>query len=620
MAPYIHFNDTLPRSLSVLPAHALLLPGPRCGPNILYISSSIILSSPTPTTILSTSTTALFHGELPYLGVGPVVLQPSPTQSFEAISADPPVHNHPTKLGYVGIAGVVIFASLASFFFVRSRAFGHSKQRPAEYPEPPMRMLRSQIARAREDVVGHVHQLPRDRIRAMNTVPKAPPSSEYQDIYSPFPVTFSSYGLPLLNPEPDSPMTSTLSRDSTIVPPTPTTVKSLATMIDRLQPPLSPEIAQQLPEVRYSWDFRCRGLYRFALGAVLDISRANSIPEPCSSPVSDDAEGTDSHKIRLDTVEDALSFGFASGSRHETQDEEMNNGGIVGVNMDSAISRFSNDTLAAIFNISFEHNCVEDHMDTSSSKPTPSQHPSDNSSLSLCDESTLDMTSSTVFLDTSSSGLSSQKTICNGEDRHLLLNGTVRTSAIEVSRGRKEEEDQVLPSVILVPTESLTCSRTLMSAPEKSSKKRFVLSKPNHRTLVPTSSTLKLHACPSTASVNAMSITGVSPSQLSKPSDITSKSFSGLPSNVGVNYSMSEANITLLGYSAMPPYLPWGYDNRDAVLPLPADKLFGKDSALTCANFKSSKGALRSSISMPLCVELACLSSLMKRRHKFKFD
>ncbi|KAI5116768.1 hypothetical protein M0805_007849 [Coniferiporia weirii] len=637
MAPYAHFNGTL-CSLSV-PSHTLFSPYPLYKADPSYTPSSTLPSS-LPTSLRS----------FPHLGIGPAIIQPSPARTSKAIPAISSLNSSSPRLGYIGLAGIFVALLLLVSLFFRRRAFGCPKRGRAKRTSHARHVLRSQTARAREmeeNATPRMYQLPRDRIRAMNTVPKTTPSpSERQDILEGLPCLQNSSFPPPSTPNPSSPSV-TNNRFSTgySVPPTPTTPISPVPTIDQLEPSVLSKIVRKLPEFRYTWDFRCKGLYNFALGAVLDISRANSAPKRNSLPDCGDAEDQ-SVDPNLRACENAADNALipvlltpeTSPGAHGKETPEKNS--------ENAKSRVSgtdidhNSTMHPLLTLSPVTGIEEFVSDFSNplSGSALSSCLSDISLISFRDESSLNTTDSALFPDVSYKSRLHQQTISrNGDGSLSLSTTTIFKTDVRVSRDSERDllraagvsiagMDAAAFPVLDPPVSPETvCSDVYASVCAEPARKRLVLSKPNHRMLTPTSSSLKIRVSPSTAS----GVTGVTCasssyfSELSLPV-LTSSFHSGILPNtrMGRSRAASEANITMLGRSKLvdsSACVPVKPEILSALGPT-FDKHSEKKSNITDSVFENNTDALCSSISMPLCVELACLSSILKRRYKAKLE
>ncbi|KAH8117859.1 hypothetical protein DFH11DRAFT_862795 [Phellopilus nigrolimitatus] len=617
MAPYTPFNHTPVSSRSLpLPTYGLLPPHSLYKADASYPMLSVSLASATPSTTVS-NLHAAFRTARPYLGVGPAIM-PTPFSLYDAPSSTSSNRSSSPKLGYIGILGVLIVLVLLVFVLVRRYSSGHRRQRPANYPAP--RTLRSETARARQNAeTGVASQrtqlLPRDIIRAMNTVPKAsfptdpPPYSAPPTSPPPRALDNAFSSLDMLSPDLPYRVPSQASAESASCPPTPTipTTPLSTEIIEPGLPSPSSEEADMRPEVRpRSWDFRCRGLYRFSFGlkAVLDISPANSLVS-ATTTLGEISSSVDMQKVS------ASSEALANDSHPDASGKTLPGNDLSMRGSDSA----------------------------SQSTPGHSCNFSSFSILTCNTETSLETTSSTIFESSPQGDLESKPADpkASFDRRHidhtpLLAGTTIRGLDLDLTPFHIQVIDSRPPSAVAPPTGlvveevALVSDSDLMNVPDpcneiqytdgKPAKKRFILSTPKHRTLVPSSSSLKLRASPSSAGLAGSNSAS---QQLSSFSHEIAKSTMPVRARMSKFKAASEVDLAALGRAVVPSLSPLSRaSGEQAVLPtLNGDATLG---GIVVESGRIAKGILRSSLSMPLCVELACLASITRRYCKPKFD
>ena len=326
MAPYVLANRTsasfYPRSLPThprLPRHSLrsfVYPFPGRAVNGLN---------------LFTGKTDSKDSKPPYLGVGPVLLHPSPTSLLNTLSStssspSSAPHFSTTRLGLVAIILIPAIV-LGAIILFRRRRYG--KQRPAQKNHvSPMNQgsvepsSHPQAQGTRSCPESAQSQLPRDRIRAMNSVPSnqlsltadksthlsSPMHQESTPLFfstlpsTPMsPCTLGNYsaGINTSDPEPLSPLSlpspsigfsDNLSCPSTPVTPTtpvmfflPTTPNSsfLSSSFEssgNYENPASRPQEISGSEIRYTWDFKCQGIH---------YKKENCLDIVCEQPILD---------------------------------------------------------------------------------------------------------------------------------------------------------------------------------------------------------------------------------------------------------------------------------------------------------------------------------------------
>ncbi|KAL5486145.1 hypothetical protein ACEPAI_7189 [Sanghuangporus weigelae] len=566
MAPHVPSDSTLAPTRATFPSF-------QHDPSKRHsLSTTVSIRLP------SSSSPSISHVVLaessPHFGVGPLIVQPSSTRSVDTENSVTSDHRASSpRLAYLSILVIPIIGGIVIYLLIRRR----KHQKPARHSTPPPLLLRSETARARADSdAPRMQQLPRDRIRAMNSVnrdndmPSTPPA-EYQ-IFSPRPNSppADDFSRPSGNyfgsvsvqgtSEPSTPLTisATSVTNLTSCPPTPCTPGFTTPNISS---PHSEDgtCEEENNEVsRFTWDFRCKGvmnrLSSVTIGSILENSEVLGI-----SVTEGSQEDSNSVVVRcIARTEGTLSL------------EEASTTAEANISVDSDDSTFAKAFSSAI----------------------KLEAPKALTSSVSCYSTTSGLTVLDIKFDVTS--FSTEVIAALSETPGCLI---VEDCASSPTSSPKVHEEHT---------------------PTKESKKRPVLSKPNHRNLAPTSPSLKVntsaldsavHGYRDPASLGALGPASTSFVPLKFIQSICrAHSISRKIVLPGMNVRSLRKSSSLSALASMTVFNKKSLELCEAI------------SRRTKVNRKLgtisvTEGVqLRSSFSMPLALELLCLSHLQNNR------
>ncbi|KAL5504269.1 hypothetical protein ACEPAH_8343 [Sanghuangporus vaninii] len=567
MAPHVPSDSTLAPTKATFPSFQ------HDHSNRRSLSTTVSIGFPLP------SSPGISHVVLaespPHFGVGPLILQPSSTRSVDTEnSATSDQHAASPRLAYLSILVIPIFGGIAIYLLIRRRM----RQKPARHSTPPPLLLRSETARARKDSdAPRMQQLPRDRIRAMNSVnrdndiPSTPPA-EYQ-IFSPRPNSppANDFSRPSGNyfgsvpvqgtSEPSTPLTisETSVTNLTSCPPTPCTP---GFPTPNISSPHSEDgtCEEENNEVsRFTWDFRCKGI----------MNRLSSV-----------------------TIESILE-----------------NSEVLGISITEGSEADSSSVVVR---------CIAKTGGTLSLEETPTTAEA-NISVDSDDSTFTKAFSSMIELEAPKALTSSVSCYSTASGLTVLdIKFDITSFSTEVIAALSET-----PGCLIVEdrASSPTTSPKVHEehTPTKESKKRPVLSKPNHRNLAPTSPSLKVNAPALDSAVHgcrdpASSLSVLGPASTSSvplkiiQSVCRAHSISRKIVLSGPNVRSLRKSSSLSVLATMTAFSKKSFELCEAI------------SRRTTANRKLgtisvTEGVLfRSSLSMPLALERLCLSHLENKR------
>ncbi|EJD06935.1 uncharacterized protein FOMMEDRAFT_152272 [Fomitiporia mediterranea MF3/22] len=604
---------------------AFSAPKPLVSHNLLHRRSFPTADSknPVPSYFLPDRSRILLASASPHVGVEPVELQPVPSSNKSNDDSSP-------QLAYIAIIIIpLLIVAVLVFVYMRRK-----KQKPAKKVAQLQPAVRNEPARSRADseaLPPRMQQLPRDRIRAMNSVPRdletpMSPAADHQGYFprapSPplheYPQT-TGHQLPSLaipGPlEPLSPAT-TFTTNISSCPPTPCT----PTFAFPPMPPLQPESTIELDENeseegRFTWDFKCKGMTKRQSSASVE-----QIPDICGA----DDTGTEKGDLRVDsktTLEAEAAVrairdgppiiglniisppGLLPAIDHPT--EEVHPKAVPELDEDIP-SPPEDQRLQVSYRLS-----ILNLFSKVTSKAAGAPTPVDSAPL-------LDSTASEVpqSLNDDAIHLSSCSMYTvpdlNFDDTSFsldVINALSSSPAGEFPEAPPENDNEN-DSKTATPVGTGEISEIMRKTSLERGKKRLVLSKPNHRVLIPASSNLKsptLSEFVDKTDINAYTYTGLYP-----------------PANAGRKRASSDSDAHPLKRSRAHSILPVGLGISGVTewQPLSLPVSVARISAMNSASddkMRPKHAFHRSSFSLPIIVELAYLSSI-SRRAKAKHD